>query len=404
MNSLNRSLAPKKEPHYPSWPVIDQEMIHRVNQVLVSGKLNYWTGENCRKFEEEYADATECEYAIALANGTLALELALYASNICSGDEVVVTSRSFVASASCVVNRGAIPIFADVNPESQNISADTIEACLSERTKAIIVVHLAGWPCDMHSIATLAKAKNLTLIEDCAQAHGAKYKDRPVGSFGDLAAFSFCQDKIITTGGEGGMLTTSSRDLWERAWSFKDHGKDYETVFHKTHPPGYRWLHKGFGSNYRMTEMQAAIGRVALTRLPGWVEKRRHNSHLLTEFFRQYRFLRITQPGQDVFHSYYKYYVFVVPSMLGGNWSRDKIMLEINKVGVPCFNTYGGEIYLEEAFNKSNLKPISRCSTAKLLGETCLQFLVHPTLEKTHIYDMTDKLSKVFSKIDHSDT
>jgi hypothetical protein len=375
-------------------------MIEKVNHVLRSGKLNYWVGENCHKFEEEYAESSNCDYAIAVANGTLALELALFAVGVGPGDEVIVTSRSFIASVSCVVIRGATPVFADVDAESQNITVETVEPCVSERTRAIIAVHLAGWPCDMDPIIDFARSKNLFVIEDCAQAHGASYKGRPIGSLGDVAAFSFCQDKILTTGGEGGMLTTNNRGLWSRAWSFKDHGKDYEAVFHKSHPPGYRWLHKDFGSNYRLTEMQAAIGRIALNRLPVWVENRRRNAKIFNEYFSQYDFLRISEPVSTYYHSYYKYYVFVIPSRLGTGWNRDLIMSLINAAGVPCFSTYGGEIYLDDAFDKNGLRPASRCQTAKKLGENCLQFLVHPTLGREHILDMLERIDSILAKIE----
>jgi dTDP-4-amino-4,6-dideoxygalactose transaminase len=266
-----------------NWPVFDDEQIAAAAAVLRSGRVNYWTGEEGRAFEAEFADAVGCRYGIALANGTVALELALRGFEIGAGDEVVVTPRTFLATASCAVACGATPVFADVDPVSQNITADTIRAVLSPRTKAVIAVHLAGWPCDMEPIATLCRERGLKLIEDCAQAHGATYRGRPVGSLGDAAAFSFCQDKIMTTAGEGGMLVTDDRTLWSRAWAYKDHGKSFEAVYERQHPPGFRWLHESFGTNWRMTELQAAIGRVQLRRLPAWLEHRRRNAAILTE-------------------------------------------------------------------------------------------------------------------------
>lgn len=262
------------------WPYYSADEINAVNAVLCSGKVNYWTGEECRQFEKEFASFCNCSYAIALANGTVALELALRALDIGSGDEVVVPSRTFVATASSVVNCGARPVFADVDRHSQNITADTIQKVLSSNTKAIIPVHLAGWPCDMDTILELAAKYKLKVIEDCAQAHGATYKGRPVGSLGDVAAFSFCQDKIISTGGEGGMLVTNNQDIWNKAWSFKDHGKSYDAIYNQTHPPGFRWLHRSFGSNLRMTEMQAAIGRMQLRKLPQWHKQRNLNAEV----------------------------------------------------------------------------------------------------------------------------
>src|ERR1700694_21755 len=171
---------PIRELPFAPWPHFTRDEIDTVIGVLESGRVNYWAGEQGHLFEKEYAESLGIKYAIAVANGTVALELALYAIGIGSGDEVVVTPRSFVASASCVAMRGAIPVFADVDADSQNLSADTIARVLSPRTKAIVVVHLAGWPCDMDSIAALARDRGLKIIEDCAQAHGGTYKGRSV--------------------------------------------------------------------------------------------------------------------------------------------------------------------------------------------------------------------------------
>lgn len=259
--------------NFPDWPCFEPDEIAAATAVLRSGKVNYWTGEEGRQFENEFAEFCGTKHAVCLANGTLALELALQVMGIGDGDEVVTTSRTFIASASCAAMRGARPVCVDVDRESQNLSANTIRQAITPRTKAIIAVHLAGWPCDMDPILALAAEHGLKVIEDCAQAQGAEYKGRPVGSMGEAAAFSFCQDKIMTTGGEGGMLVTNDSELWNRAWSYKDHGKNYGAAFHGQHGPGFRWLHDSFGTNWRMTEMQAAIGRVSLRKVSDWVKK-----------------------------------------------------------------------------------------------------------------------------------
>jgi hypothetical protein len=323
------------------------------------------------------------------------LELALRVLGIGSGDEVIVTPRSFIASASCIVLQGAIPVFADVDRESQNISAESIRKVLSPQTKAIIAVHLAGWPCDMDAIMELARQHNLKVIEDCAQAHGAKYKDRYVGSFGQVATFSFCQDKIMTTGGEGGMLLTDDDDIWSSAWSFKDHGKNYESVFNKKHPPGFRWLHDSFGTNWRMTEMQAAIGRVQLRKLPQWLTLRRRNAAVLTEGFSRIPGLRLTILPQAIEHAYYKYYVFVEPEALKSDWSRDRIMTALMAEGIPCGSGSCSEIYLEKAFDQGALRPLDRLPVAKQLGETSLMFMVHPTLSSDDREEVVRAMDKV---------
>lgn len=369
---------------FPSWPYFEPDEIEAASCVLRSGRVNYWTGNEGRLFEKEFATFTSCKHAVAVANGTVALELALYALGIGPGDEVITSSRTFIASASCAVMRGARPVFADVDRNSQNITADTIRMALTPRTRAIVAVHLAGWPCDMDPILELAHEYGVKVVEDCAQAHGATYKGRPVGSMGDAAAFSFCQDKIITTGGEGGMLTTSDDALWQRAWSFKDHGKGYDAAYHRSHPPGFRWLHESFGTNWRMTEMQSAIGRVALWKLPEWVAIRRRNAAILTDAFQRMSALRVTIPPASVGHSYYKYYAFLRPEQLRPDWSRDRIIQAVTAEGVPCFSGSCSEIYLEKAF-PPEWRPQGHLPVAGELGETSLMFLVHPTLTEEHL-------------------
>ncbi len=376
----NGNATPKTTASFPAWPSFSKEEIAAVSAVLASGHVNYWTGTEGREFEKEFAAHCGVSHAIALANGTVALELILAGWGIGPGDEVVVPARTFIASASCVVMRGATPVIADVDPISQNLTAETIRPLISPRTRAIIAVHLAGWPCDMGSIKKLADQHGLKVIEDCAQAHGAMYKGRPVGSLGDAAAFSFCQDKIMTTGGEGGMLTTSDPHLWEKAWAYKDHGKNYDAVYNRKHAPGFRWLHESFGTNWRLTEMQSAIGRIQLRKLPGWVAERRRNADLLTDYLQKIPALRVTVPSREFYHSYYKYYVFVRPEKLKDHWSRDRIMEAVNAAGVPCFSGSCGEIYREKAFSVNGIGPVSRLPVARELANTSLMFLVHPTI------------------------
>src|SRR6185312_3202169 len=247
---------------FSPWPSFTQEEADAVRDIILSNKVNYWTGEQCRQLEQEFADWSECRYAVAVSNGTVALDLALRAIDVGAGDEVIVTSRTFLASASSIVNVGAVPVFADVSRDSQDITAESIAAVLTPRTRAIICVHLAGWPCDMDPIMALASQHGLKVVEDCAQAHGARYKGRSVGSIGHVAAWSFCQDKIMTTGGEGGMVTTQDPAVWRRVWAFKDHGKNWDAVYARHHPTGFRWLHESLGTNGRMLEAQAVIGRI----------------------------------------------------------------------------------------------------------------------------------------------
>ena len=377
------------------WPHFAQDEIDAAARVLSSGKVNYWTGSECSLFEEEFAAAVGVRYAISLANGTVALELALLALDIGPGDEVIVPSRTFIATASCVVARGARPIVADVDPVSGNLNASAVESVITSRTRAIIPVHLAGWPCAMDEILGLAEARGLKVIEDCAQAHGAMFKGRSVGSFGHCAAFSFCQDKIMTTGGEGGMLLTNDEAVWRRAWEYKDHGKSLDAVRRKDHPPGFRWLHESFGSNYRLTEMQAAIGRRQLDKLPDWVRQRRENAEFLAERFRQIDGLRLALPGPDVFHSYYKFYAFLELDRLKADWSQGRIVDSIVAEGVPCMTGSCSEIYREKAFVSSGFAPSAPMPVAANFGRTSLMFLVHPTLERRDLEDTAAATEKV---------
>lgn len=385
----------RTEPFAP-WPHFTRDETEAVAEVLQSGRINYWTGDHGRLFEKEYAESIGTKHAIAVANGTVGLELALYAIGIGPGDEVVVTPRSFVASASCVVMRGAIPVFADVDVDSQNLSAETIARVLSPRTKAVVVVHLAGWACEMDSINALARGHGLKVVEDCAQAHGGTYKGRAVGSLGAINAFSFCQDKILTTGGEGGLACTNDEELWERAWSFKDHGKGYDAVYRRTHPAGFRFLHESFGTNWRLTEMQSALGRVLLRKLPERIARRRESAAILTSAFSRISSLRVTLPPEEIGHAYYKYYVFVRPENLKNNWSRDRIMEAINAEGIPCFAGYR-EMYLEKAF-PAEWRPSQPLPVTQRLSETSLVFLVHSTLSNADMFDTCRAVEKVMEE------
>lgn len=365
---------------WPGWPVFAEDERAAADAVLASGRVNYWTGDEGKLFEREYGEYLCVPHAIALANGTLALELALRCWGIGPGDEVVVTPRSFMASVSCVVLQGATPVFADVDRDSGNLTAESIERVLTARTRAVIPVHLAGWPCDMAPIMDLARSRGLRVLEDCAQSHGARYLGAPVGSIGDAGAFSFCQDKIITTAGEGGLLATRDEALWRRAWAFKDHGKDWDAVYKRQHAPGFRWLHESFGTNWRLTESQAAIGRLQLRKLPAWREARARNAATYIEAFSGLTGLRVPLPPGEMDHAWYKFYAYVQPEALKAGWSRDRLMAEITARGAPCFSGSCSEIYLEKAFDGTGLRPGERLPVARELGETSLMFLVHPTL------------------------
>ncbi|QEY23638.1 DegT/DnrJ/EryC1/StrS family aminotransferase [Neisseria animalis] len=387
---LNTRLSP--------WPSFTAEEAEAVSRVLLSNKVNYWTGSECREFEREFAAFAGTQYAVAVANGTLALDLALKALDIGAGDDVIVTPRTFLASASAIVTAGANPVFADVDLNSQNISAASIRAALTPATKAVIVVHLAGMPAEMDEIMALAEQHGLWVIEDCAQAHGARYRGKSVGSVGHIGAWSFCQDKIMTTGGEGGMVTTNDENLWQKMWSYKDHGKSYDAVYRREHAPGFRWLHESFGTNWRMTEMQAAIGRIQLKRMSQWLNRRQANAAALAATLARFDSIRLQHVPEHICHAQYKFYAFVRPERLADGWSRDRIVSELNEAGVPCYQGSCAEVYLEKAFDNTPWRPQSRLQNAVELGETSLMFLVHPTLTDEEIAFCQQEIAKVLTR------
>ena len=384
---------------FEPWPSFTQAEADAVSKVLLSNKVNYWTGQECREFEKEFAQFAGTKHAVAVANGTVALDVALKALGIGAGDDVIVTSRTFLASASSIVTAGANPIFADVELDSQNISRRTIEAVITPNTKAIICVHLAGWMCDMDPIMQLAEEKGIWVIEDCAQAHGALYKGQSAGSIGHIGAWSFCQDKIMTTGGEGGMVTTNDESLWKKMWSYKDHGKNFDSVYNKQHPPGFRWLHDSFGTNWRMMEMQAVIGRLQLKQMPEWTAKRNANMARIQTAFENSPYFTVAKPSVEYVHAAYKCYVQVNTSALPEDWSRDRIMAEINALNVPCFSGSCSEVYLEKAFDGTPWRPAQSLPQAKQLGTTSLMFLVHPTLSEHSLQKTVDAIQAVIAKI-----
>ena len=372
------SHLPKATHSFAKWPAFDQEQIDAASAVLASGKVNYWTGEVVKEFEREYAAHLGVKHAVAVYNGTIALELILRGLAIGPGDDVVVACRTYVATASSVLWVGARPVFADVDPVSGNVTADTIQAALTPATKAVILVHLGGWPCEMTPIMRLAQKRGFKVVEDCAQSNHAQYRGRMAGALGHVAAFSFCQDKIITTGGEGGLIATDDDALWDRLWSLKDHGKSYDAVYKRQHPVGFRWLHEHLGTNGRMTEMQAAIGRVALRRLPEWVARRTENAAAYRRALSGLPAVQLLDPPGHLRHSYYRYYFLLRPDRLLPEWSRDRILTELTSAGYPCFSGSCCEIYLEKIFD--GLRPAQRLPHARGLTENSLCLLTHPTL------------------------
>ena len=383
------------------WPHFEDDDIAAVTDVLRSGKVNQWTGSTVSDFESAYAAHCGVAHAIAMANGTVTLEAALLALDVGPGDEVIVPSRTFMATASCVVARGARPVCADVDRESGNVTSATLEAMRSPRTRAVIVVHLGGWPCDMDSICDWAGVHGIAVIEDCAQAHGATYKGKPVGSFGEFGSFSFCQDKIITTGGEGGMLVMRDTNHWRRIWEYKDHGKSYDAVFNRQHPPGFRWVIESFGTNWRMTSMQAALGLTALRKLPQWTAQRRAHAGELNRALGTVPWIRRPELPPHIGHAAYKHYAYFDPASAPRGLTRDSLIERLGASGVVCMSGSCSEIYLEKAFVTAGLAPARRHPVARELGETSLMFLIHPTITRNQMEAVCAAISTCLATLGH---
>lgn len=379
----------------PMWPEYAPDEIAAVVETLRTGKVNQWTGKQVGQFERALAELHEMPFSVALANGSLALEAILRAHRIGPGDEVIVTPRSFIASTSCVDLVGAKPVFADIDIDSEAITPDTVRPLITDRTKAVIVVHLNGRPADMPGFVELTKRDNILVFEDCAQALGARINGRLVGSFGHASAFSFCQDKIISTGGEGGMALFKDKADWRRAWSYRDHGKDYDIAFKPLPSSGFRWSHTSFGSNGRLTEMQAAIGLRQLTKLSDWISARAMNARKLEQCLAPYPSVHIAPLPPNHQHAFYRFSFRVEPTRLKSGWNRDRVMRALIAEGIPCVSGACPEIYLEGAYAKS-MAWFQRLPNATYLGTTSLVLLVHPTLDDRFLSDCRIALEKVF--------
>ena len=393
-----------------SYPYFNQNTQRRVQKVLKSGRVNYWTGNECKDFEKEFSNYHKVKHSLTVSNGSVALEISLQALNLKKRDSVIVTPRSFIMSASCVLNLGLKPIFADVD-DNGNLSIEGIKTVYNKSVKAIIVVHLNGLVCDLDPILNFVKKKNLFLIEDCSQAHGAVYKGKKVGSFGHISTWSFCQDKIMSTGGEGGMISTNNTKLWLKLWSLKDHGKNYKNVFDKKNNNQFKWLHDDLGSNYRMTEMQAVIGREQLKSLDKQIKKRNLIANLylngLRDYYLKYDILKrpdFTFKSQNsnknlnklynFKHAFYRLNIFVNKNKI----NRNKLLKKLNEKKIKCGVGSCPEIYREKIFRKLNFFPKKRLINAKLLGETSIMFPINPNLSLTKVKTEINSIKKILNK------
>ncbi|KEQ54127.1 Glutamine--scyllo-inositol transaminase [Sphingobium chlorophenolicum] len=382
------------------WPQHEADEVAAVMHVLESGRVNAMVhGDQSRAFEAGFAAFCGMPHGIAVSNGTVALELALRALGVGPGDEVILPSRSFFASAACIVAVGAMPVFADIDPASNAIDPESVRRMLSPRSRAILCVHLAGWPCDMDALRALADEKGLWLVEDCAQAHGATFRGDPVGGFGDAAAFSFCTDKIMSTGGEGGMLLLRDEAHWKRAWAYKDHGKNPDKFFTPATASGFRYLHDSFGSNWRMTEMQAAIGLAQLAKLPGWIARRRRNAQVLMRLLRADPAVEVPEIPDHVGHAFYRLYVTIAADRLGEGGTAP-IIDRMARMGMPVGSGSCADMTQEAAFAGIDVRRDGRLPVAQDIGRRSIAFPVDHLLNEGDMHRLANCLEIALAEQD----
>ena len=307
-------------------PLLGQEELELVADCVRSGWISS-KGEYIGRFEEEFARYCGCKYGVAVHNGTVALHLALVALGVGPGDEVIMPDLTFIATANAVIYTGAKPVYVDVHPRYWCMDPEKVEERITDRTKAIIPVHLYGHPCDMDAIRDIAEDHGLYVVEDAAEAHGAEYKGRKVGSLSDVACFSFYGNKIITTG-EGGMCVTDNEELAEKMRLLRNHGMD----------PNRRYWHIMVGFNYRMTNIQAAIGLAQLKKLDKFIEVKRRNARLYSSLLEDVKGI-VLPPEEPWAKSVYWLYSILIEDDFG--MSRDELMRFLEEHGVetrPFFN------------------------------------------------------------------
>tara|TARA_B100000767_G_C19747383_1_gene529176 strand:- start:627 stop:1799 length:1173 start_codon:yes stop_codon:yes gene_type:complete len=361
-----------------NWPNFSKNLISKVGRILSSGKINYIDGPYGKKFEKEFSKFVGNRYSIAICNGTAALEVAIKSLKLAKNSEIIVPSRSFFASAACIVNTGHIPIFADVDLLTQNISLDDIKKKISKRTKAIICVHLAGLPCNMHDIKKLANKNKIKIIEDCSQAHGASIDNMQVGSFGDVSTWSFCNDKIISTLGEGGMISTNKKIIYDFCKTYINHGS---VLQNNKNSEKFIYNKDYFGTNLRITEIQSIAGLEQLKDLRKVQIKRERMSKDYFHVTSKYQnYIYSYFPLKNIKCAWYRFYFFLKTDMKEYQKIRFKIIKNLKKNDLKCFTGSCPEIYLEKSFKKLKNFKVRRLINSKILGETSIALDINHTL------------------------
>ena len=381
-----------------SWPNFSKKLISQVGNVIKSGKINYTTGPYGQKFENEFSKHIGNKFSIAICNGTAALEVAIKSLRLPKKSKIIVPARSFFSSAACIVNTGHIPVFVDVDLLTQNISLEDIKNKISKKVRAIICVHLAGLPCDIRGVKKIANKHNLKIVEDCSQAHGASIQNKKVGSFGDVSTWSFCNDKIISTLGEGGMISTNNKSIYEFCKRYINHGSDL-----KKNKNSYKFVYNKntFGTNLRLTEIQSFAGMEQLKNLKKIQNKRQKMSKDYYNLILKYnKYFYSYYPSKNIKSAWYRFYFFLKTEVKNYKNIRFKIIKDLNRNDLKCFTGSCPEIYLEKSFQKlKNFRSI-RLKNSKILGETSIALDVNHTLNyslhKKNLLRMSTVIEKIF--------
>jgi dTDP-4-amino-4,6-dideoxygalactose transaminase len=408
--------SPVNDRPFPNWPQFDPKVFEAVVEVLKSGKVNYWTGELGMKFEQAFADWCGAKFAISTTNGTSALHTALAGLGIGPGDEVIVPSYTFIATSFSVCQAGAVPVFADVEKNSHTLDPADVEAKISGRTAAIMPVHLYGVIANMGPILAIAKKHNLAVIEDSAQAHGGKWNGKKAGTIGNAGAFSFCQSKHFTTGGEGGAVVTNDEDLAWTCRSFRDHGYDVSERLRLLELEArLPYIHNMVGYNYRMTEMQSAIGLIELARMDSYhlANRRRNGEYLIKRLKGVEQILHLPLDTEERQNAFWMFPIVLDMDRLKVDSAR-KVVAALEAEGVPAGPVMWPQCYRERAFREHNgfgrlrypfRSPDTRpeavqydkvhCDNAAWLEERTFFVPCHPVYEIEHM----DKIAQAIERV-----
>jgi perosamine synthetase len=377
--------AVRRTPFPSLWPALGEEDVAAAAEVLRSSRLTSLTSTVVAEFEADFARYQGVRHALATSSGTTAIHLALAAIDVGPGDEVIVPAHTFIATATPVMYQRATPVIVDIDPDTFNLLPSAVEAAITPRTKAIIAVHLNGHPAPMDELTALAERHGLVLIEDAAQAHGALYKGRKVGTMGRMSCFSFWQDKIISTAGEGGAVVTDDDALAQRVARLRHHGEGPSE--------GERhYYHLELGYNYRLSAVQAAVGRTQLSHLDEYLEARRRNAAYLTDHLRAIPEVQPPVVLEGCVHSYYRYICKLRTDLLTVPTERFQTAVAVE--GIPCFRPYPTPLHQQPVFRNAGYGEVS-CPNAETVLSQLFALQVHPTVQQCDLDDTIAAVEKV---------